>query len=75
MWIFRARTCLRYKFIAFLVLFIQFVFSSHAAIASVHRDVDIVSGHAARDKVVSVAGIDADEIERRLSVAVGKDDR
>jgi uncharacterized protein len=39
------------------------------------RDVDIVSGHAARDKVVSVAGIDADEIERRLSVAVGKDDR
>ena len=40
-----------------------------------HRDVDIVSGHAARDKVVSVAGIDADELERRLSVAVGKDDR
>jgi dipeptidyl aminopeptidase/acylaminoacyl peptidase len=34
MWIFRARTCLRYEFIAFLVLFIQFLFSSHAAIAS-----------------------------------------
>src|SRR5438128_9680922 len=45
------------------------------ALSLPRRDVDIVSGHAARDKVVSVAGIDADEIERRLSVAVGKDDR
>ena len=39
-----------------------------------HRDVEIVSGHAARDKLVAVAGIDADEMERRLAVAVGKDD-
>ena len=39
-----------------------------------HRDVEIVSGHAARDKIVAVAGIDADEMERRLAVAVGKDD-
>ena len=34
-------------------------------------DVEIVSGHAARDKVVAVTGIDADETERRLAVAVG----
>jgi uncharacterized protein len=46
-----------------------------AALNLSRRDVDIVSGHSARDKVVSVAGIDADEIERRLAVAVGKDDR
>jgi hypothetical protein len=36
-------------------------------------DVEIVSGHTARDKVVAVAGIDADETERRLTGAVGKD--
>jgi uncharacterized protein len=37
------------------------------------RDVAIVSGHAARDKVVALAGIDPDETERRLAGAVGKD--
>jgi uncharacterized protein (TIGR00251 family) len=37
------------------------------------RDVAIVSGHGARDKVAEVMGIDPDETERRLSCAVGKD--
>ena len=35
------------------------------------RDVEIVSGHAARDKVVAVAGLELNEIERRLAEAVG----
>jgi hypothetical protein len=38
------------------------------------RDVEIVSGHAARDKVVAVTGIDRDETERRLAGAVGRKD-
>jgi uncharacterized protein (TIGR00251 family) len=33
------------------------------------RDVAIVSGHGARDKVVSLAGIAPDEAERRLADA------
>jgi uncharacterized protein (TIGR00251 family) len=33
------------------------------------RDVAIVAGHSGRDKVVSLAGIGADEAERRLDVA------
>jgi len=33
------------------------------------RDVTLVSGHAARDKVVAVAGIEADETDRRLAAA------
>ena len=37
------------------------------------RDVEIVSGHTGRDKVVAVTGIDRDETERRLEGAVGKD--
>jgi hypothetical protein len=39
------------------------------------RDVEIVSGHASRDKTVAVVGIDDDEIDRRLTRAsgVGKD--
>ena len=39
------------------------------------RDVEIVSGHASRDKTVALSGIDNDEIERRLAEAsaVGKD--
>ena len=39
------------------------------------RDVEIVSGHTARDKVVAVAGLEPNDIERRLAVAVesGKD--
>ena len=38
-------------------------------------DVEIVSGHAARDKVVAVAGLKPNETERRLEDAVeaGKD--
>jgi hypothetical protein len=37
------------------------------------RDVEIVSGSAARDKVVAVGGIDLEETEKRLAAAVGKD--
>ena len=37
------------------------------------RDVTLVSGHAARDKIVSLAGIDTDETERRLLSAAGLD--
>ena len=39
------------------------------------RDVEIVSGHGARDKVVAVAGLEPNETERRLAEAVdaGKD--
>jgi uncharacterized protein len=33
------------------------------------RDVEIVSGYGARDKVVGLAGIGPDEIERRLASA------
>ena len=33
------------------------------------RDVEIVSGHASRDKTVALNGIDNDEIERRLARA------
>lgn len=35
------------------------------------RDVEIVSGHTARDKVVAVAGLELNETERRLADAVG----
>lgn len=34
-------------------------------------DVAIVSGHSAREKIVSVNGIDDDETERRLAKACG----
>jgi uncharacterized protein (TIGR00251 family) len=40
--------------------------------ASLHvpaRDVAIVSGHASRDKTISLAGLDVDEAERRLAAA------
>ena len=39
------------------------------------RDVEIVSGHTARDKIVAVAGLEPNETERRLADAVvsGKD--
>lgn len=39
------------------------------------RDVEIVSGHASRDKTVALSGIDHEEIERRLTQAssAGKD--
>jgi uncharacterized protein (TIGR00251 family) len=41
------------------------------------RDVTLVSGHGARNKVVDLAGIEAAEAERRLSAAVvlGVDER
>lgn len=35
------------------------------------RDVEIVAGHAAREKVVALAGIGRDEAERRLASATG----
>jgi uncharacterized protein (TIGR00251 family) len=35
------------------------------------RDVAIVSGHASRDKTVTLQGIDQDEIDRRLTSASG----
>ncbi len=35
------------------------------------KDVEIVSGHTSRDKTVALAGIDQDEIERRLTNASG----
>lgn len=36
-------------------------------------DVTLVSGHGARDKVVSITGIDLEEAERRLLSAAGLD--
>ena len=33
------------------------------------RDVEIVSGHGSRDKIVELAGVGPDEIERRLTSA------
>ena len=35
------------------------------------RDVQIVSGHASRDKTVALAGVRPEEIERRLAEASG----
>jgi uncharacterized protein len=35
------------------------------------RDVEIVAGHSARDKIVTVAGIGPNELDRRLSTAAG----
>lgn len=35
------------------------------------RDVAIVSGHGARDKIVTLSGIGPGEIERRLAAASG----
>src|ERR1700693_2134164 len=37
--------------------------------------VTLVSGHAARDKIVQLAGLDPTQIERRLSSAAGKERR
>ena len=41
------------------------------ALALRSRDVEIVSGHSSRDKTVAVAGIDDEEIVRRLTWASG----
>jgi uncharacterized protein len=35
--------------------------------------VTLVSGHGGRDKIVELAGIDASQIDRRLSSAAGKE--
>ncbi len=35
------------------------------------RDLEIVSGHTSRNKTVALAGIDADETDRRLAWASG----
>src|SRR5215210_3578752 len=37
--------------------------------------VTLVSGHGARDKIVELAGVEPEEIERRLSSAAGKEGR
>ena len=37
--------------------------------------VTLVSGHSARDKIVELAGIQPEDIERRLSSAAGKERR
>ena len=42
-----------------------------ATLALSVRDVEIVSGHGSRDKMVALQGIDVDEIERRLGQASG----
>ena|SRR5436190_1691017 len=47
------------------------------ALSVARSDVTIQSGHGARDKIVTLAGIDPDETERRLASAAradGKDD-
>jgi hypothetical protein len=37
--------------------------------------VTLVSGHSARDKIVELAGVEPEDIERRLSSAAGKERR
>jgi uncharacterized protein (TIGR00251 family) len=37
--------------------------------------VTLVSGHGTRDKIVELAGVEPEEIERRLSSAAGKEGR
>ncbi len=37
--------------------------------------VRLVSGHGARDKIVELAGVEPEQIERRLSSAAGKERR
>jgi uncharacterized protein (TIGR00251 family) len=37
--------------------------------------VTLVSGHSARDKIVELAGVEPDEIDRRLASAAGKERR
>jgi uncharacterized protein len=38
-------------------------------------DVRLVSGHAARDKIVELAGVGPEQVERCLSSAAGKESR
>jgi hypothetical protein len=42
-----------------------------STLALPQRDVEIVSGHASRDKTVALTGIDHQELERRLAQASG----
>jgi uncharacterized protein len=43
---------------------------------SLRRDaVTLVSGHGARDKIVELAGIEPQQIDRRLAAAAGKEPR
>ena len=39
------------------------------------RDIEVVSGHSSRDKIIELAGLEPDETERRLTAASipGKD--
>jgi uncharacterized protein (TIGR00251 family) len=37
------------------------------------RDVSVVSGHTAREKIVELGGLEPDEIDRRLASAVAPD--
>jgi uncharacterized protein (TIGR00251 family) len=39
------------------------------------KAVTLVSGHTARDKIVELAGVEPEQIERRLLSAAGKDGR
>lgn len=41
------------------------------ALSVPRRDVEIVSGHGGRDKIVALSGIGPEEIERRLASATG----
>ena len=43
------------------------------ALGLTRRDVRLVSGEAARDKIVELAGLPSEEIERRLAAAGGED--
>ncbi|HEY6961610.1 MAG TPA: DUF167 domain-containing protein [Gaiellaceae bacterium] len=44
------------------------------ALALAARDVEIVSGHASRDKTVALSGLEPDEIDRRLERAANRKD-
>ena len=44
-------------------------------VASPRRAVTLVSRHSVRDKIVQLAGVEPDDIERRLSSAAGKERR
>src|SRR5205809_7153053 len=45
------------------------------ALALPREAVTLVSGHGARDKIVELAGVGPEQIERRLSSAAGKERR
>jgi uncharacterized protein len=43
------------------------------ALAVPRTSVKLVSGHSGRDKIVELAGVEPDDIDRRLSAAAGKE--